>query len=105
MKSFLSILALCFAVVGCGTSRWGIVNVPPEKAGSDATALEAIKHALTPEESTCNVELVQAHTPDQASPSTVMQVLTVKVCGKNQKFSIQRSQTKPDNVLVSATKI
>ena len=105
MKHVYALLALSILMVGCGTSRWGVVNIQPEKANSDATALEAIKHALAPEETSCSVELIQVGTQNQTSPNTVMQLLTVNVCGKKQKFSIQRSQTKPDNVLVSATKI
>ena len=105
MKYSLALLALCFVVAGCGTSRWGIVNAPPERASSDAAAIEAIGHALALGEASCSVELVEAGAPNQTSPNTVMQVVTVNLCGKKQKFSIQRSQTKPDNVLVSAKKI
>ena len=105
MKYVYAMLALSLLVVGCGTSSWGIVNIPPDKANSDVTALEAIKRALAPGEQSCSVELIQAGTQNQTSPNTVMQALIVNVCGKKQKFSIQRSQTKPDNVLVSATKI
>jgi len=105
MKLLFTVLTIFFAAVSYGDSRWGIVNVQPEDAGSDATAIAAIKNALTPKEASCVVELVQAGTQDQTSPNTIMQKLTVTVCGKKQKFSIQRSQTKPNNVLVSAKKI
>jgi hypothetical protein len=105
MKSSLVFLIICIGAVGCGTARWGLVNVPPEQALSDSIAVQAITRALEPGEANCKVELVQAGAQDQISFSTVMQELTVTVCGKKQKFSIQRSQTRPDNVLVSAKRI
>lgn len=99
------LLSAWFFVAACSDVRYGMNNVPLSNANSDAAALETIKRALPPEKMNCQIDLVGMSEGDQVSSSTIKQVATVKVCGKIEKYSIQRSQVKEDRVLIAAKRI
>jgi hypothetical protein len=92
-------------LVACGDVRVGLKSVPVEVAQSDDAALGAIKNVLPPDQEKCSLELVKAGASTRVSESTTKQVLSVRVCGQLQEFSIQRSQTSGDKVLIVAQKI
>jgi ABC-type ATPase involved in cell division len=105
MNRVLLLIAVCGSLVACGTTRYGIMNVAPEYAASEDMAMQAIQTARSPEESGCVIELLQMSQPKQTSPNTYEQVATVKVCGKQQRYAIQRSLVKENQVLVAAKRI
>jgi len=78
---------------------------PIGSVDSDGAVLQAVKHALPPDEQNCPLDLVPAGDAQQAPGSTGKQVGSVKICGRSQRFSIQRSQVNADTVLVIAQEI
>jgi hypothetical protein len=78
---------------------------PIGSGDSDGAVLQAVKHALPPDEQNCPLDLLTAGDAQQATKIADKQVVSVKICGRSQRFSIQRSQVNADTVLVTARKI
>jgi hypothetical protein len=92
-------------LVACADVRVGMERSPIGAVNSDEAVLEAIRHALSPGEQTCQLELVTVENAQQVPENTNTQVASVKICGRSQKFSIQRSQINADSILIAAKKI
>jgi hypothetical protein len=78
---------------------------PIGSVDSVGAVLQAVKNALPPDEHTCRLELLTAGDAQQAAESTGMQVVSVSICGRSQRFSLQHSQVNADTILVVARKI
>jgi len=92
-------------VVACADARVGMQSYPIGSVESDEALLQAVRHALPPNEQACLLELLTAGDAYQAAESTGKQVVLVNVCGRSREFSIQRSQVNADSVLITARKI
>ena len=92
-------------LVACADARVGMQTTPIGAVNSDDAVLQAIRHALPPDQQTCQLELVTMGNAQQASESTNRQVASVRICGRPQEFSIQRSKINADSVLITAKKI
>jgi hypothetical protein len=92
-------------LVACADVRVGMQRYPIGSVDSDGAVLQAVKHALPPDEQTCPLNLLTAGDARKAAESTGKQIVSVEICGRSQRFSIQRSQVNADTVLVTARKI
>jgi hypothetical protein len=92
-------------LVACADARVGMQRIPIGGIDSDEAILGAIRQALPPDEQTCRLELVTAGNAQEFSESTDKQIAAVKICGRSQEFSIQRSRINADSVLIVAKKI
>jgi hypothetical protein len=105
MRGVTGLVIAAALLVACGDVRVGMERSPIGAVDSDQAVLEAIRHALSPDEQTCQLELVTLVNTPQGSESTSKQVASAVVCGRSQKFSIQRSQINADSILIAAKKI
>ena len=101
---FIGLVIAGTSVIACCDTRVGLERSPVGAVYSDQASIRAIRRALPPEQQTCQVELPNKG-KDADSEDTLKQVVTVEVCGKPQKFSIQRSAINADSVLIAAKKL
>jgi hypothetical protein len=92
-------------LVACADVRVGMQRSPIGAVNSDEAVLQAVRHTLPPGEQNCQLELVTGEDAQRASENTAKQVVSVKICGRSQEFSIQRSHVDADSVLIIAKKI
>jgi hypothetical protein len=92
-------------VAACANERVGMQTYPIGSVDSDGDVLQAVKHALPPDEQACALELLTAEDSWKAAESTSKEIVSVKVCGRSQDFSIQRIHQNADSVLIVAKKL
>lgn len=105
MYRIISLAAVGILFVACREVRVGMQRYPVGSVDSDGAVLQAVRHALSPDEQNCPLDLLTAGDAQQVAESTGTQIVSVKICGRSQRFSIQRTRVNADSVLVTARKI
>jgi len=91
-------------VIACSDTRVGLERSPFGAVDGEEAMIRAITRALPPDQQTCHVELDNGGKYAESEDAS-KQVVKVEVCGKPQRFSIQRSAINADSVLIAAKRI
>jgi hypothetical protein len=101
-----TVLVACLLLASCaGTVQYGVSNAATTDANSDKAAIQVIQRSLAYDQSHCPLTNLKRGELEQSGESGTIEQVSVDICGKAQRFEIQRSLAKDDKVVLCAKKI
>ncbi len=101
-----TILVAGLLLASCaGTVQYGVTNTATAEANTDKAAVQVIQRSLTYDQSDCPLTNLKRGEPEPSGESGTIEQVSLDICGKQQRFEIQRSLAKEGQVHITAKKI